>query len=169
MAPHPVVLAGLGGAVLLYMASKTDKGAKVAADAVGAVAGFLSRGIRNNNPGNIRHNKNNDWLGMASAQTDSAFVQFSEPRYGVRALARVLTSYERSGLRTVAGLIGRWAPASENNTSAYVGAVASELHVAPDQALDVRSYLPRLTAAIIKHENGVQPYSATDLQNWVYS
>ena len=43
---------------------------------------MLPRGIRNNNPLNIRRSKD-QWKGMAEAQTDGAFVQFKTLEYGL--------------------------------------------------------------------------------------
>jgi hypothetical protein len=118
-----------------------------------------ARGIRNNNPGNIRHS-NAQWDGMRATQTDSAFVQFTSPVWGVRALAKLLFNYERLyGLNTVRGIISRWAPSNENNTDAYVFVVANALGVQPDGPLNMAEKMPELVAAIIKHENGSQPYT----------
>lgn len=118
-----------------------------------------ARGIRNNNPGNIRHSSA-QWDGMRETQTDSAFVQFTSPVYGLRALAKLLFNYQRLyGINTVRGIISRWAPSSENNTEAYIFVVANALNVDPDGPLDMRSVMPDLVAAIVKHENGTQPYS----------
>jgi hypothetical protein len=65
----------------------------------------------------------------------------------------------RRGLFSVRQIINTWAPPSENDTGAYVNAVAAGLGVNADDGLD-ESYLPDLIAAIIRHENGMQPYSA---------
>lgn len=135
-----------------------------------AIAGLLiaatggvymaARGIRNKNPGNIRHGSSK-WQGMAPTQTDSAFVQFTDERYGIRALAKLLQNYQsRYDLNTVREIINRWAPPSENDTGAYVRSVAGRVGVNPDAAINVNDYMPELVTAIIKHENGVQPYSA---------
>ena len=43
----------------------------------------IPRGIRNNNPLNIRRSKDR-WKGMAEAQTDGAFVHRHAPRLGNR-------------------------------------------------------------------------------------
>lgn len=120
----------------------------------------LPRGIRNNNPGNIRKSADN-WQGLSPEQTDSAFFQFKTPLYGIRALAVVLRNYrDKHGLHTVRGIINRWAPPVENNTSSYVNAVASAMGVSPDAPLAWNwDMLRKLVAAIIKHENGQQPYS----------
>ena len=81
-----------------------------------------TRGIRNNNPLNIR--KGDTWLGMVDNPTDPEFVQFVEMVYGVRAafiiLHRYFTIYR---LNTVEKIISRWAPSSENNTNSYIRAV----------------------------------------------
>lgn len=163
----PLLLTGLGASALLYVLSRTDKGSIAVANLTDAIA-KLPRGIRNNNPGNIRRGKD-VWQGMSASQTDPDYVQFEGPdaRWGVRALARILLSYEKQGRRTVASIIERWAPATENNTASYVQAVARKLAVNPDQVIDVREYLGRLAEAIIQHENGQQPYSISDIHRWV--
>ena len=117
-----------------------------------------TRGIRNNNPGNIRHG--DDWDGLAKVQPDPAFCLFTTPEYGIRAMARVLTNYQRRhGIKTVRGIITRWAPPKENDTDAYVDHVAQVVGVDPDEPLVVIEVLPRLIPVIIKHENGQMPYS----------
>lgn len=121
-----------------------------------------SRGIRNNNPGNIRRD-GTAWQGMAKDQSgDHAFVVFSAPEWGIRAIARVLITYQdQHGLRTIRAIISRWAPAVENDTEAYVRAVANAVGVPADAEIDVHTYadLEPLVRAIIKHENGSQPYA----------
>ena len=77
----------------------------------------LPRGLRNCNPGNIRISTDK-WLGLREEQTDKEFFQFEEMRWGYRALIRTLQNYRRKhGLQTIAEMIGRWAPHTENNTS----------------------------------------------------
>ena len=129
---------------------------------------IASRGIRNNNPGNIRHG--DAWQGMADEQTDSAFIQFITPEYGIRAMTKVLLTYsDVYGLDTVAEIISRWAPPKnkkgefENNTDSYIRAVAASLGVHPQQRIDVRANMPALVEAIIHHENGTQPYDTATL------
>lgn len=120
------------------------------------------RGIRNHNPGNIRIT-GDPWIGRDPDGADSSFVTFLAPVYGLRALAKILLGYqERHGLSTVAQIINRWAPPVENNTGAYVAAVASKLGVSPSTGVDLRAspaFLANLAAAIVQHENGQQPYS----------
>jgi hypothetical protein len=114
------------------------------------------RGIRNNNPLNIRENGTN-WNGRIG--DDGAFVQFSSPVFGVRAAARILKNYrDKYGLDTVAGIISRWAPPVENDTQSYIDSVAKKTDVSPNQTLADSDY-ENLIRAMIYHENGEQPYT----------
>lgn len=116
-----------------------------------------TRGLRNNNPGNIRHGS--PWEGLSNQQTDEAFAQFVDPLYGIRALNKILkTYYQKYNLATVRDIISRWAPSNENDTESYIQSVALALNVSPDEPLNVRQVAPELTKAIIYHENGMQPY-----------
>ncbi|MCO7612890.1 structural protein [Pseudomonas chlororaphis] len=120
------------------------------------------RGIRNFNPGNIRHVKGTRWQGMSANQNDTAFVQFTGPQWGIRAIARTLITYQdKHGLRTIRQIIGRWAPPNENNTESYIRQVATRLGVSPDARIDVYDYrtMRGLVEAIIRHENGSGPLS----------
>lgn len=121
----------------------------------------LPRGIRNNNPGNLRRN-GDPWQGLAERQGDVEFFTFKDAIYGIRALARTLISYQdKHGLRSIRQIISRWAPPSENNTNAYVRAVVADAGLDADQPLDMHrfNHLLPLTKAIIRHENGQQPYA----------
>ena len=88
---------------------------------------MTARGIRNNNPLNIRHSKDK-WQGIAITQTDKSFVQFQSMAYGYRAAWKILDTYflrfrrERQ-VYNVRNIIACWAPPSENDTDAYVRAV----------------------------------------------
>jgi hypothetical protein len=99
---------------------------------------------------------------MAPEQTDGAFVQFTDPVYGIRAIARIMRSYEKAGICTISNAIDRWAPPVENNTDAYVNAVCTDCGVGPNQVVSFESVMSELVKAIIQHENGQQPY--TDAQ-----
>src|SRR5579863_6140547 len=118
----------------------------------------LPRGIRNNNPGNIRHS-GAAWLGRATHQPDASFVRFNTPEHGIRALARILINYQvHYHLETTEQIINRWAPPTENLTDAYVRAVARAAGVNTTDHIDLRNnpaLLNRFVAAIISHENGV--------------
>lgn len=124
------------------------------------------RGIRNNNPGNIRDG-NDKWQGMSKIDADKSFVEFDDPTWGIRALAVTLVTYQdKHKLRSIRAIISRWAPPNENNTEAYVAAVAKACHVAPDESVNVHKYevMCPLVEAIIRHENGQGP--KTTLNTW---
>jgi len=125
----------------------------------------LPRGIRNNNPGNLR--KSSDpWQGLSQSQADSAFFTFTSAAYGIRALARTLITYQdKHDLRTIRHIIGRWAPSIENNTEAYIKSVVAASGFTVDQPLNMHSFndLKALVTAIISHENGQQPYTDAEI------
>jgi hypothetical protein len=120
----------------------------------------LPRGIRNNNPGNVRRSSDN-WLGAAAQQSDAEYVQFIGPEYGLRAMGRILLNYSaRHGLNTVAGIVSRYAPAHENPTNAYIANVSARLFpgvppaVAAATRFDVAARLPELMRAMVIQEQG---------------
>jgi len=121
---------------------------------------YRARGLRNNNPGNIRHS-GSQWKGARATQTDHDFVQFIGSEWGLRALFKTLRTYANvHGLDTVQKIVSRYAPSADNNdTASYVGHVASAIDVQPNERIDVESKSIDLVKAIIKHEQGVQPFS----------
>lgn len=119
------------------------------------------RGIRNNNPGNIEYTGTN-WQGLDNPKSDGRFMRFVEPVWGIRAIARTLNTYQYThGIDTIHGLVSRWAPSFENNVDAYAEHVAQSVGVSPYSSIDIGANLPKIIPAIIQHENGQQPYSAT--------
>lgn len=120
---------------------------------------MVARGIRNNNPGNIRHGEH--WQGLAAVQSDKDFCVFDYPKYGIRALAIILKNYEKKyGLNTIQKIINRYAPPNENDTDSYIESVAGQLGVGIDDKIDIndKTTMLVLVKAIIRHENGEQPY-----------
>ena len=117
----------------------------------------LPRGLRNNNPGNIRLSKDN-WQGLAPEQTDPQFFQFTAPEWGYRALIKTLQTYRKKhNLQTIAEMISRWAPHTENNTSGYISRVCREMQVPDSYVPDIedKGTMCALVAAISEVENGV--------------
>ena len=103
---------------------------------------------KNNNPGNIRISDDN-WQG--SNGSNAGFVNFNHPEYGVRAFAKNLyTSQEKHGNNSVASIISRWAPPSENETDVYINKVAKDLGVNSYADLGSLRDNPQLTRALIK-------------------
>ena len=127
------------------------------------------RGIRNNNPGNIRHGANWHGLNPDGRKIDPAFCVFTDSIYGIRALAKVLVNYKKiHGLNTVRQIISRYAPPNENQT-AYIQSVAKQLGVYPDTIIDIeeRGVLTVFIKAVIRMENGIQPYSDETIQQGI--
>ena len=111
------------------------------------------RGIRNNNPFNIR--KGPRWQGLAATQPDPAFATFETPVYGIRAGMKLLLTYQsRHGIKTIRALIARFAPPNENDTVAYVAAVCKATGVNPDDTIGFLAHLIPLARAIVRHECG---------------
>ena len=94
-----------------------------------------SRGLRNDNPLNIRHGKS-QWVGMREKQTDKSFVQFTESMYGYRAAFVLLKNYIGKGKDTIGKIIAKWAPSSDgNNTQSYINYVSSTTGINASHAL----------------------------------
>jgi hypothetical protein len=130
-------------------------------------AGFmrLSRGIRNNNPGNLRISEN-AWRGKVPIEqnTDGAFEQFISPEYGIRALFIDLRSKINRGLNTVEKIMNVYAPPNENNTIAYITAIENMTGIRRNKVITVDD-IPKIVPAIIKVENGIQPYTDAQLKS----
>ena len=121
------------------------------------------RGIRNNNPGNIRDNDQNKavWLGEIEhgANDDKDFLVFKDEVSGIRALIVLINTYRRKyGVTNIAQLITKYAPSNENNTTAYINQVAKKIGVNPQHPINFDAYMYRVVKAIIEHENGVKYY-----------
>lgn len=122
----------------------------------------MPRGIRNNNPGNIRHSPIT-WRGHLEDQSaDAEFVQFEHALYGLRAMARILMTYQgKHHLRTISEIIKRYAPPAENDTTAYAVSVARAVRVGGGEPIDLegdRDLFVAVLQAMVKHECGMQPY-----------
>ncbi len=116
------------------------------------------RGIRNNNPGNIRWDGRTQWRGMVGLD-EGRYVIFEAPVWGLSAMVSAL----RAGLshdqqNTIRGIVTEWAPPLENDTESYIRSVSAQTGLPPDQAL-AEDAIPALLQAIVKHENGNIPYS----------
>jgi hypothetical protein len=122
------------------------------------------RGIRNNNPGNIVL-ANNDWVGKVpkDKNTDGKFEQFTDYKYGVRALIILLRNYINGGRNTITKVFEAYAPPNENNTQNYIKFVANRLGIgATDTITANKATIKALSQAIAKMENGEE--AITDAQ-----
>lgn len=153
----------LAGVLVLYVLARTRRGEELAADLVEGItmAGKLiitPRGIRNNNPMNLR-DFGIRWQGLDSPSSDAGgYARFVDPVKGLRAGMRdLLTDFRRDGQNTIRKLITEFAPREDSNdTAAYIAAVAKRLGIGADAHLDVPSRLIELARAIVAHENGAK-------------
>ena len=132
----------------------------------------MTRGLRNNNPGNIRLSKDK-WQGLRAVQTDKEFFQFETMAHGYRALIRTLQNYRKlHKCQTIADFISRYAPKIENDTAGYIQRVCREMQVPTTYVPDVndKATMCSFAAAISQVENGVPAimddiYSGWELLN----
>lgn len=128
----------------------------------------LPRGLRNNNPGNIRSNSD-VFQGERVPSRDRSFKQFKTMAYGYRAMFKILANYYRNyQLKTIRQMIGRWAPQNENNTSAYVSLVSSYSGIPADDPVDIGSkeQMIRIVAGMSKVENGREAVMSDVIAGW---
>lgn len=113
------------------------------------------RGIRNNNPLNIRIG--NTWFGEVPNPTDGTFEQFMEMKYGVRAAFILLDRYiNRYKLNTITPICSRWAPSCENYTLNYIKTVEKVSGIGPIERIkfDDRKTMLNLFKGMCVAENG---------------
>ena len=114
----------------------------------------MTRGYRNNNPGNIRLNPLIKWEGEIKG-TDTSFVTFKNMTYGIRALMKLLSNYKKRGYNTIELILNRYAPANENNTTGYIQKVSTYTGIPKNQNLVLdQMQMVKLARAIVKVEIG---------------
>lgn len=126
-----------------------------------------SRGLRNNNPGNLILT-NIAWQGKIpnKQNTDGKFEQFTSIEYGIRAMYKDLVNDINKGKNTVTKLISEYAPPSENNTKQYINDVCATLGVKANDVLKTinSDFLLKLGRSIVTKENGNDGKLVTDAQ-----
>ncbi len=127
-----------------------------------------SRGVRNNNPGNIRKGVSR-FRGEVFPSRDLEFKEFTTPAWGYRAIFLLVKNYNTLyGINTIEGIIKRWAPPCENDTRRYIDVVAQRLNVKPSAHIDWydSDSMIRLAWSISKIENGVTPSLKEINEGW---
>ena len=111
---------------------------------------MLPRGIRNNNPLNIRRTAKDQWKGLRAQQTDASFCQFESLEYGWRAAFYLLTRtyYHKYRLYTIRMIINKWAPPHENLTATYIQNVCRLTEIPPDEPIGIPSDQPERWMAV---------------------
>jgi hypothetical protein len=124
----------------------------------------MTRGLRNNNPLNIRYYKATDkpFQGEVKPSRDPSFRQFFTVVDGYRAAFHLLiNSYIAKGQDTIEEIIYKWAPPKDNNdTEAYIKTVVKRSGISRTQVIkptDTDSLI-KIVAAMSFQENApVEP------------
>ncbi|MCH3994277.1 MAG: structural protein P5 [Prevotella sp.] len=127
-----------------------------------------SRGLRNNNPGNIRIS-GIKYQGEIRPSKDRNFKQFVNMSYGYRAMFVILrTYYNRYGLNTISKMIQRWAPSNENDTTAYITHVSVWSGIPKNATLEITSkaMMCAVVAAMSRMENGTRANMLDVRKGW---
>lgn len=113
------------------------------------------RGLRNNNPGNLVITKHK-WVGKIAKGKDARFEQFEALKFGIRAQMMDVINDIKKGKNTLTKLITEYAPAFENNTTAYVANVAKSVGLAPNEVIKTidTNFILALSRAIYRVELG---------------
>ncbi len=128
----------------------------------------LSRGVRNNNPGNIRLGAS-PFQGEVIPSQDKEFKQFTSAEWGYRAMFLIIHNYKvLYNIDTLNKIIRRWAPPIENDTKTYIDVVAKRLQVSHASYIDSlnRSLMLRLVTAMVRVECGVAPETEKLERGW---
>lgn len=124
-----------------------------------------TRGVRNNNPGNIRLSTQFKWTGQVQG-TDKDFCVFDKMENGLRAMFRLLANYHiLYQVNTIREIFLRYAPPTENHTDVYARWIADALHdrgflnVTVDGRLDWhnRKQMMALGECICQYESSYLP------------
>lgn len=154
-----VILILPGGAILLVLLWVfRQQAAQIAATALSPMIPNATRGIRNNNPGNLRYD-GTQWQGLVG-QDANGFCIFDTPENGFRAMGINALSFQlKNGINTLAEFGLRWAPPSDNDGASDYGLkLAAQLGVDQGAAFDLTQNTPFTLAALMRaishNENG---------------
>ena len=116
----------------------------------------MTRGMRNNNPLNIRRVVGVTWKGeIVSPIEDKQFVQFAGLEYGLRAAFCILRTYRNKYHAVcIEDIITRWAPPTENDTRKYISDVCTLTRFGGKERL-TEDQLPALIRAMAHVECGI--------------
>lgn len=137
------------------------------------MSGDSVRAVRNSNPGNLDRSTSNKWQGLADPhemtpeqRAEKRFCVFKAPKWGFRAMAVLLINYQdKHELHTISGVINRWAPPSENDTTAYISHVCRLTGFSAAEFLNFHKYEDSFPVikAIATHECGGWFFQDRDL------
>jgi len=127
-----------------------------AAEQQSAPMGNSPRGLRQNNPGNLRR-----W---GNAPINGGFAVFGSAQAGLSALMGNLQRYGAAGFNTISAIVERWAPRADGNTNneAYKAFLARITGRGVNDRLNLNDpgTLAALARGITRFEQGRDPYDA---------
>lgn len=113
-----------------------------------------TRGLRNNNPFNIKKS-NNKWIGKVEGN-DKVFETFDTLEHGYRAGLIILqTYYKKYKLYNYKDILNRFAPASENNLNNYLQFIWQNSSLLPGHYLKLETLLYVIAPLIACYESGL--------------
>lgn len=127
-----------------------------------------TRGMRNNNPCNIRINSDK-FQGEVQPSQDKEFKQFETAAYGYRAAFRILKTYINNyKCDTIRKIISRFAPTNENHTENYIKVVSERSGIPENDTVyaDNREMMIRIVAAMSFVENGREAEMSDVIRGW---
>lgn len=128
------------------------------------------RGMRNNNPLNIRRYATNDWLGKIhdDVAKDMEFEEFRHAKYGFRAAFILIHRYIKRGYSSVRDIINRWAPSSDGNDVQKYLCVLSSYGFSDNDVINCCDWktMSALAEGMFAVENGVCIHELPDRQYW---
>lgn len=138
------------------------------------VGGLMSRGMRNNNPFNLRYSFS-AWVGRIGRDVaglpegDTGFCIFDTLENGVRAGVKNLKNGYFSKRLTITNLVMKYAPASDNNNVGnYVGLLCKQAsHFHPDYIPENMADYVLICQGIIKMENGFNSVPEEFIVKWL--
>ena len=128
----------------------------------------MPRGLRNNNPLNIRISTDK-FVGEVRPSQDKAFKQFDTMAHGYRAAFKVLRTYINNyKCDTIRKIISRFAPSNENHTENYIKVVSERSGITADEPIlaDNREMMIRIVAAMSFVENGLEAVMSDVISGW---
>jgi hypothetical protein len=118
-------------------------------------AAGTTRGLRNNNPGNLKAVK-------GQRRDREGFAVFDTMEEGIRHADAQIGRYESQGITTAEGVVKKWAPAGDgNDVAAYLRDIQKTTGIKPGE--DIRGQEALLESGMFKHESGGKAPSVEDI------
>lgn len=126
-----------------------------------------ARASRNNNPGNLRYTDFTKAMGAIG--TDGQFAVFPDKATGLKAMDSLLSTEKYAG-QTIAGAMGLYSPASENNTARLAESVAKAVGVPVDTPVSSLNAAQRaaMIGAITRNEGNLGYQSVVETAGTKY-